>query len=109
MLEGALTTMKDRAERYRREGRVSVYGLRSRTNHYSYHEIHIWQLRFIGRLTGDPFFTTLGDTMAADRPPRPVVQGQPAVDGDTSVLGRSPRRLQVAHYPPVRRFLRQAL
>jgi hypothetical protein len=109
VLEGALTTMHDRAGRYRREGRVSVYGLRSRTNHYDYHEVHIWQLRFLGRMTGDRFFTALGDTMAADRPPRQRVQGKPAVDGDQPVLGRSPRRLQVAQYPPVRRFLRLAL
>jgi hypothetical protein len=108
VLEGALTTMRERAGQYRREGRVSVYGLRSRSNHYSYHEVHIWQLRFLGRMTGDAFFTDLGNTMAADRAPRPVVQGQPAVDGDGTVLSRSPRRLQVAPYPPVRPDLPRA-
>jgi hypothetical protein len=108
ILEGALTTMRDRAGRYRREGRVSVYGLRSRTNHLSYHEVHVWQLRLLGRMTGDEFFTRLGDTMAADRPPRPVVQGQPSETREGAILSRAPRRLQVAHYPPVRPFLRLA-
>ena len=106
LLEGALTTMRDRAGRYRREGRASVYGLRSRTNHFSYHEVHIWQLRLLGRMTGDPFFTTLGDTMATDRAPRPLVQGQPAEVAEGPVLDHAPRSAQVARYPPVRPFLR---
>jgi hypothetical protein len=59
-------------------------------------------------MTGDGFFTSLGDTMAADRAPRPVVQGQPAETAEGVVLDRAPRRLQVAHYPPVRPFLRWA-
>lgn len=108
LLEGALTTMRDRGTRYRRNGRISVYGLRSRTNHYRYHEVHIWQFRLLGRMTGDPFFTELGDTMAADRAPRPVVPGQPAAGGSGAVLSGSPRGLQEAHYPPVLPALRRA-
>ena len=70
LLEGALTTMRDRAATYRREGRVSIYGLRSRTNHYKYHQVHIWQLRLLGRMTGDPFFSELADALAADKGPK---------------------------------------
>ena len=101
LLEGALTTMRDRAAGYRREGRISIYGLRSRTNHYKYHQVHIWQLRLLGRMTGDPFFTQLGDMLAADKGPKRDVPGKPATAGLRPTLGTSPRALQKAHYPPV--------
>jgi hypothetical protein len=101
LLEGALTTMRDRAGKYRREGRISIYGLRSRTNHYKYHQVHIWQLRLLGRMTGDAFFTQLGDTLASDKGPKRDVPGKPATAAPGAVLSRSPRALQKAHYPAV--------
>jgi hypothetical protein len=99
LLEGALTTMRDRAGSYRREGRVSIYGLRSRTNHYKYHQVHIWQLRLLGRMTGDPFFSELADAMAADKGPRRDVPGKPAESRAGTVVNRSPQALRLGHYP----------
>jgi hypothetical protein len=108
LLEGALTTVRERAGQYRRRGRVSVYGMRSRTNHFKYHEVHIWQLRLLGRMTDDPFFSQLGATLSADRPPEGHVPGRPAVREPGIVLDRARRGLQVAHYPPVRPALERA-
>ncbi|MEA2025678.1 MAG: D-glucuronyl C5-epimerase family protein [Chloroflexota bacterium] len=102
LLEGALTTMRDRAATYRREGRVSLYGLHSRTNHYKYHQVHIWQLRLLGRMTGDPFFSELASALAADRGPRRNVPGKPAESRAGPVLNRSPQVLRKSHYPVVR-------
>ena len=99
LLEGALTTMRDRAATYRREGRVSLYGLHSRTNHYKYHQVHIWQLRLLGRMTGDPFFGELANALAADRGPRRNVPGKPAESRAGPVPNRSPQVLRKSHYP----------
>ena len=79
ILEGSLTTIRDQGKRFRKSGAVSRYGLRSRTNHIRYHEVHVWQLRLLGRMTNDPVFTELGDQMAADHRPRGFVPGRPAV------------------------------
>jgi hypothetical protein len=79
LLEGSLTTIRDQGYRYRKEGAISRYGLRTRSNLLKYHRVHIWQLRLLGRMTGDPIFTELGDQMAADRKPRGYVPGRPAV------------------------------
>jgi hypothetical protein len=108
LLEGALTTMKDLAGRYRRKGRVSIYGWRSRTNHFKYHQVHIWQLRLLGRMTGDRYFTELGNTLAADRSPKRNVPGEPSVSRPGSVLSESPKAFRKAQYPPVRAALDKA-
>jgi len=108
VLEGALTTMRDRALRYRRQGRASIYGLRSRTNHLKYHQVHIWQFRLLGRMTGDPFFRELGDLMASDHGLTGEVPGRPAESRMDVVLGSSRRALQKAPYPPAMPYLRLA-
>jgi hypothetical protein len=108
LLEGALTTMRERAGQYRRLGRVSVYGMRTRTNHFHYHEVHVWQLRLLGRMTGDPWFTRLGIAMASDAPPVGHVPGRPAVRSVAPSLSTAPRQRQMAHYPPVRPALERA-
>ena len=108
LLEGALTTMRDRAGRYRKEGRVSLYGLRSRTNHYKYHQVHVWQLRLLGRMTGDPYFTELGDAMAADAGPKRDVPGKPVESRSRSVPSQAPQRLRISHYPLVSPILERA-
>jgi len=101
LLEGALTTMRDRAASYRREGKVSLYGLRSRTNHYKYHQVHIWQLRLLTRMTGDPFFGELADGLAADKGPKRWVPGKPVESRRGPVPSRAPQSLRKAHYPLV--------
>jgi hypothetical protein len=82
--------------------------MRSRTNHFKYHEIHVWQIRLLGRMTGDPWFARLSKRMAGDRRPEGHVPGRPAVSGPGPVLSRAPRRFQVAPYPPVMPALRRA-
>jgi len=99
LLEGALTTMRDRAGLYRREGKVSLYGLRSRTNHYKYHQIHIWQLRLLSRMTGDPYFRELAGELASDRRPKRDVAGEPVLSTMRVVLDPSPQRRRLARYP----------
>jgi hypothetical protein len=101
LLEGALTTMRDRAELYRREGRISLYGLRSRTNHYKYHQVHIWQLRLLGRITGDPYFSELGDALAADKGTKRDVPGKPVESRRRMVPSQAPQSNRLSHYPLV--------
>ncbi len=99
LLEGALTTMRDRAGTYRRQGRVSLYGLHSRTNHYKYHQVHIWQLRLLGSMTGDPWFRELGDAMASDRAPKRNVPGKPAQSDIGPLANGTPQRRRISPYP----------
>jgi hypothetical protein len=99
LLEGALTTMRDQAGRYRRPGHVSLYGLRTRTRHYKYHQVHIWQLRLLGRMTGDPYFTELGNALAADRGTKRHVPGKPAESRMRPVVDTAPLSARVAPYP----------
>ncbi len=108
LLEGALTTMRDRAGLYRREGKVSIYGLRSRTNHYKYHQIHIWQLRLLSRMTGDPYFGELGDAMASDKRPKRDVAGEPALSTTRIVPSGAPQSRRLSHYPLVAPSLERA-
>jgi hypothetical protein len=100
LLEGAITTLRDRASRFRRPGRVSFYSSRTRTVIPSYHDIHVWQMRLLGRITGDAWFTRLGDDFAADHPPKPYVPGRPAVDGIRIAEPVAPLRLRLGPFPP---------
>jgi hypothetical protein len=99
LLQGALTTMRDRAGTYRREGRVSLYGLHSRTNHYKYHQVHIWQLRLLGRMANEPYFGELADALAADRSPKRKVPGKPAQSGSGAIANDTPQAIRVSPYP----------
>jgi hypothetical protein len=100
LLEGAITTLRDNAGRFRRPGRVSFYSSRTKTVIPSYHDIHIWQLRLLGRITGDAWFTRLGDDFATDHPPKPYVPGRPAVDGIRLAEPTAPLRLRLGVFPP---------
>lgn len=108
LLEGALTTMRDRAERYRRKGKVSIYGLHSRTNHFKYHQVHIWQLRLLSRMTGDPFFRQLAEDMASDAVPNRDVAGKPVESRMRVVPSKAPQANRLAPYPLVREAFEQA-
>jgi D-glucuronyl C5-epimerase C-terminus len=101
LLEGALTTMRDRADRYRRKGKVSLYGLHSRTNHFKYHQVHIWQLRLLSRMTGDPFFRQLAEGMAEDAVPNRNVAGKPVESRTRTVLSKAPQANRLSAYPLV--------
>jgi len=101
LLEGSLATMRDRAGRYRREGRVSIYGLRSRTNILKYHRVHVWQLRLLGRMTGDDYFTQLGDDFASDAYGRGYVPGRPSAQRGRPPISGAPAKWRIAPYPPL--------
>lgn len=86
VLEGAITTMRDHAWRYRRPGGISLYGLRHRETIIKYHEIHVWQLRLLARISGERSFWSLADRLAGDRKPRGYVPGRPQVVRRTSAF-----------------------
>ncbi len=81
VLEGAITTMRDNATRFRRPGGYSLYDLVARTRHAKYHKIHIWQLRLLASISSDPWFWRLADKFARDARPTGYVPGRPAKRG----------------------------
>jgi hypothetical protein len=68
VLEGAITTMRDNAWKYRRRGTWSWYNLVHRVANRQYHDMHIRQLRALAVASGDAYFSTLADGFAADYP-----------------------------------------
>jgi hypothetical protein len=68
LLEGALSTMRRRAGAFRVPGELSYYDLGHKTQWPHYHEIHIWQLRDLTAMSGDPYFANLATALAADYP-----------------------------------------
>jgi hypothetical protein len=68
LLEGALSTMRRKAAAYRVPGELSYYDLVHKTQWPHYHEIHVWQLRNLTAISGDPYFDALADKLAADYP-----------------------------------------
>ncbi|CAN5644779.1 hypothetical protein BH23CHL8_BH23CHL8_07490 [soil metagenome] len=99
VLEGAITTMRDHAWRYRRPGGVSLYGLRHRETIQKYHEIHVWQLRLLARISGDDYFWRLAGRLVQDLKPggyvpgRPQIVRRPGAQGADSVAGVGARAL----------------
>jgi hypothetical protein len=77
VLEGAITTIRDNLRRYRRPGGSSYYGLRSRSVIPKYHHIHVWQVRLLGAITGDAYFTRMARRLRSDLPGRPTWRGTP--------------------------------
>ena len=77
-LLGSITTLRDNLHRFRRPGGLSIYGLRSRSQIKKYHQIHIWQVRFVADLTGDPYFRYFARRLARDVSPRGYIPGRPA-------------------------------
>jgi hypothetical protein len=108
LLEGSLTTIRDQGFRYRKEGAISRYGLRSRSNILKYHEIHVWQLRLLGRMTGDATFTELAEQLAADRAPAGYVPGRPAVRERFRPFASVEQARRLRAYPSVAEELRHA-
>jgi hypothetical protein len=77
LLEGAITTMEDHLDRYRRPGGASLYSLSSRATKTSYHHIHVWQIRLLGEISGQRSFMRMADRFARDLPGRPSMRGTP--------------------------------
>ena len=70
--------MKGNAHRYRRPGGLSFYGLKLRTIHSKYHEIHIWQLHLLAKISGDRYFERLAARLNRDSRQLGYVVGRPA-------------------------------
>jgi D-glucuronyl C5-epimerase C-terminus len=66
LLEAALSTLRRNAGRYRVPGEISLYDLVHRTQHASYHNTVIWQMRDLGVMTRDPYFNGLANVLEAD-------------------------------------------
>jgi hypothetical protein len=66
MLQETLSTIKNYLSVFRRPGRPSFYGLRF--GHYAanYHILHIKQLQYLHKMTGEPFFKDWADTLYND-------------------------------------------
>ena len=85
VLSGAVTTIRRNVGRYRRPGGVSLYGLRTRSVILKYHEIHVWQLYLLSRISGDPYFVRMAGKLRNDRRPGADVNGRPARHGPAIV------------------------
>ncbi len=68
VLEGAITTMRDNAWKYRRLGTWSWYNLVNRVAIRKYHGMHIRELRALAVASGDAYFSTLADAFVSDYP-----------------------------------------
>lgn len=79
LLEGAILTMRDHAHRYRRPGALSRYDLRTGSAFSKYHEIHVWQLRLLARISGERSLWRLADRLREDVRPAGYVPGRPRI------------------------------
>lgn len=70
LLQAAITTMRDRAQRYRNPGTWSWYALRNRAAWRQYHRFHVTELRAVAQASGDPWFDELADLFVQDYWPR---------------------------------------
>ncbi len=86
VLNGAVTTVRKNIERYRRPGGISLYGLTTRTPNPKYHEIHVWQLNLLARISGDDYFATMATRLRDDRRPVGPVNGRPQRH-DANIVG----------------------
>jgi hypothetical protein len=77
LMEGAITTMEDHLSRYRRPGGASLYSLSSGARKTNYHHVHVWQIRLLGEISGDRFFTRMAQRFARDLPGRTSMRGAP--------------------------------
>jgi hypothetical protein len=68
VLEAGITTMRLRAERFRRPGTWSWKNLVNPVAHRKYHTWHVDLLYALGAASGDPWFRRLGRRFAADYP-----------------------------------------
>ena len=81
VLNGAITTMRFNLHRYRRPGALSYYGLRIRSVHRKYHNVHVWQIRLLAKISGDPYFDRFYQELRSDSRPKGWVPGRPARQG----------------------------
>jgi hypothetical protein len=105
VLNGAVTTVRRNVEAYRQPGDISLYGLSSRTPNPKYHQIHVWQLNLLARLSGDDYFAEMAARLRDDRRPVGRVNGRPQrhdanIVGPHCRPGRWPSPIEAAPDPP---------
>lgn len=66
LLKGALTTIKHNLPRFRNPNNYSWYCLKHKEKRKRYHEVHIRQLRYLYKMSGDPVFRDMGALFQAD-------------------------------------------
>jgi len=66
LLMGGVATLHHYLPQFRNPGGISFYCLKHQVQSTGYHHIHIWQLRLLGHITGDTFFTKMSEAFARD-------------------------------------------
>ena len=66
VFDGGATTVRHQIQRFRVRGGISYYSLHFHAQYSSYHCIHVWQLKLLTRMTGDPWFAREGRRFGAD-------------------------------------------
>jgi hypothetical protein len=63
----ALTTLKHYLPRFRKPGGLSLYCIgHDKTTNLAYHRLHIRQMQYLHKITGDPFFKIMADIFRTD-------------------------------------------
>ncbi len=66
LLQGSLTTMRHYISAYRRPGTYSKYCLRHGRPQPKYHKIVTWQLVYLYKISGDPYFLSMSKLFTSD-------------------------------------------
>jgi len=69
VLQKCLSTIKNYLPLFRRAGKPSFYNLGYRRFDAAYHFVHIRQLDYLARISGDRFFADWADSLELDYPP----------------------------------------
>lgn len=67
VLRGALTTIKQKIKEYRNLGNISDYCLLHKVKSFKYHKIHIEQLKYLYKITGDVYFNEISYLLEKDK------------------------------------------
>ena len=66
LFDGGVATLRHYLPQFRNPGGISFYCLKHHVRSAGYHRIHVRQLRLLGRMTGDVFFTNMSAAFARD-------------------------------------------
>jgi hypothetical protein len=66
LFQGGTATLRHFLPRFENPGGISFYCLKHHVMSAGYHGTHVWQLRMMGRMTGDGFFTAMSKRFFAD-------------------------------------------
>ncbi len=66
LLRGSITTIRHYVSAFRIPGHISKYCLRHGRPQINYHNTHIWQLKMLAAISGDPYFSYMARLFARD-------------------------------------------